>query len=155
MKKIKSFILEKLIINKDTKVNNSMSPEMQSIWDHFEIDKLYEPDSGRLEKEPFLTEEEGNEMIKKLEDFLSKNKWDATKFKYFILAGHKFKDKKIAKDFKKHNPTIMWKNSDISYAKDKETLYKKDSLYFDASASKKLLGMYGPYGGSKVVEFNE
>ena len=68
---------------------------------------------------------------------------------------YKFKDKKIAKDFKKHNPTIMIKNSQIDYAKDKELLYKKNSLYFEASASKKLLGMYGPYGGSKVVEYNE
>ena len=155
MKKIKSFILEKLIINKNIKIEKGMSPEMQSIWDHFEMDKLYEPDSGRLQKEPFLTNEEGNEMIKKIEDFLSKNKWDVSKFKYFILTGHKFKDKKIAKDFKKHNPTIMDKNSQIDYAKDNETLYKKDSLRFDASASEKLLGMYGPYGGSKVVEFNE
>jgi hypothetical protein len=156
MKQIKEFINEKLVINKDTKISNdTMSPEMKSIWDHFEMDKLYEVDKGRLQKEPFLTKEEGKEMIEKLEDFLSKNKWDASKFKYFILAGHKFKDNKIAKDFKKHNPTIMWKNSDIDYAKDKETLYKKDSLRFDASASKKLLGMYGPYGGSRVVQFDE
>lgn len=154
MKKIKSFILEKLIINKDTKVNNSMSPEMKSIWDHFEMDRLYTP-IGYGDTEPFLTEEEGKEMIEKIEDFLSKNKWDATKFKYFIGMGHKFKDKKIAKDFKKHNPSIMNRNSYISYAKDKQTLFKKDSLRFDASASEKLLGMYGPYGGSKVVEFNE
>lgn len=155
MKKIKSFILEKLIINKDTKINNSMSPEMQSIWDHFEMDKLYEPDIGRLQKEPFLTEEEGKEMIKKLEDFLMKNKWDANKFKYFILAGHKFKDNKIAKDFKKNNLSVMNRNSFINNAEDKETIFKKNSLRFDASASEKLLGMYGPFGGSKVVEFNE
>jgi len=155
MKNLKDIINEKLVINKDTKVNNSMSPEMQSIWDHFEIDKLYEPDSGRLEKEPFLTEEEGKEMIKKIEDFLSKNKWDATKFKYFILAGYKFKDNKIAKDFKKNNMSVMNRNSFISDAEDKEILFKKDSLRFDASASEKLLGMYGPYGGSKVVEFSE
>lgn len=155
MKQIKVFINEKLVINKDTKVNNSMSPEMQSIWDHFEMDKLYEPDSGRLQKEPFLTEEEGKEMIEKLEDFLSKNKWDVDKLKYFILVGHKFKDKKIAKDFKKNNLSVMNRNSFISDAEDKETLFKKDSLRFDASASEKLLGMYGPFGGSKVVEFNE
>ena len=160
MKQIKEFINEKLeineklIINKDTKVNNSMSPEMKSIWDHFEMDRLYTP-LGYGDTEPFLTEEEGKEMIEKLEDFLMKNKWDADKLKYFIGMGHKFKDKKIAKDFKKHNPTVMIKNSQIDYAKDKELLYKKNSLYFEASASKKLLGMYGPYGGSKVVEFNE
>ena len=155
MKKIKSFILEKLIIDKNIKISKGMSPEMQSIWNHFEMDKLYKPDIGRLQKEPFLTEEEGKEMIEKIEDFLSKNKWDATKFKYFIGMGHKFKDNKIAKDFKKHNPSIMNRNSYISYAKDKETLFKKNSLRFDASASEKLLGMYGPYGGSKVVEFDE
>lgn len=155
MKKIKSFILEKLIINKNIKIEKGMSPEMQSIWDHFEMDKLYEPDSGRLQKEPFLTEEEGNEMIKKIEDFLSKNKWDVTKFKYFIQQGYKFKDNKIAKDFKKNNMSVMNRNSFISDAEDKETIFKKGSLRFDASASEKLLGMYGPYGGSKVVEFNE
>ena len=154
MKNLKDIILEKLVINKDTKVNNLMSPEMQSIWDHFEMDKLYTP-IGYGDTEPFLTKEEGNEMIEKLEDFLSKNKWDANKLSYFIGTGHKFKDNKIAKDFKKHNSTIMNKNDYISYAKDKERLYKKNSLYFEASASKKLLGMYGPYGGSKVVEFNE
>ena len=154
MKKIKSFILEKLIINKDTKVNNSMSPEMQSIWNHFEMDRLYTP-LGYGDTEPFLTEEEGKEMIEKLENFLMKNKWDAGKLKYFIGMGHKFKDKKIAKDFKKHNPSIMNRNSYISYAKDKETLFEKGSLRFVASASEKLLGMYGPYGGSKVVEYCE
>ena len=155
MKQIKEFINEKLVINKDTKVNNTMSPELKNIWDHFEIDKLYEIDKGRLQNEPYITDEEGNELKEKLEDFLSKNKWDATKFKYFILAGHKFKDKKIAKDFKKHNMSVMNRNSYISDAKDKETLFKKDSLRFDASASEKLLGMYGPYGGSKVVEFDD
>jgi len=155
MKKIKSFILEKLIINKDIKINNSMSPELKSIWDHFEIDKLYEIDKGRLQKEPYITDEEGKELKEKLENFLSKNKWDANKFKYFILAGHKFKDKKIAKDFKKNNLSVMNRNSFISDAEDKETIFKKNSLRFDASASEKLLGMYGPFGGSKVVEFNE
>ena len=154
MKRINEFINEKLVINKNIKILNDMSPEMKSIWDHFEMDRLYTDLSG-IGEGPFLNEEEGKEMIEKLEDFLSKNKWDVSKFKYFILAGHKFKDKKIAKDFKKHNPTIMRKNSDISYAKDNETLYKKDSLHFEASAEKKLLGMYGPYGGSKVVQFDE
>lgn len=153
MKQIKEFINEKLVINKDTKVNDTMSPEMQSIWDHFEMDRLYTP-LGYNDTEPFLSKEEGKEMIEKLEDFLSKNKWDATKFKYFILAGYKFKDKKIAKDFKKNNMSVMNRNSFISDAEDKEILFKKDSLRFDASASEKLLGMYGPYGGSKVVEFN-
>lgn len=155
MKQIKEFINEKLVINKDTKVNDTMSPELKSIWDHFEIDKLYEIDKGRLQKEPYITDEEGRELKEKLEDFLSKNKWDVSKLSYFIGMGYKFKNNKIAKDFKKHNPTVMNKNSRISYAKDKETLFKKDSLRFDASASEKLLGMYGPFGGSKVVQFNE
>lgn len=155
MKNLKDIINEKLVINKDIKVNNSMSPVLKSIWDHFEMDKLYTP-LGYGDTEPFLTKEEGEDMIEQLNSFLNHNKWnDESKLKYYCKAGIKFANNKIAKDFKKHNMSVMNRNSYISYAKDKEIIFEKGSLRFVASASEKLLGMYGPYGGSKVVEFND
>ena len=96
------------------------------------VEKISDPNYQQIELIKPSTEE-GKEMIDKLEDFLMKNKWDTGKLKYFIGMGHKFKDKKIAKDFKKHNPTVMIKNSEIDYAKDKELLYKKNSLNINYS----------------------
>ena len=157
MKTINNYINEKLVIgkniihkNQNTKNIDEMSPELESIWNNFEIDKLFEP-SNWGNKTPFLTNEEGEELKIKLNDFLDNNHCDKTKFKYFILAGHKFRDKKIAKNFKKHNPTIIRLNSILEFSNDKQILFKKDSLRFEVSSSNKILGMYGPYGGSKIV----
>ena len=154
MNNLTQYLQEKLVINQNTKVITKMSPELESIWNHFEIYKLFEPTNWG-DKTPFLTEEEGEELKTKLNDFLYDNHCDKTKFKYYILAGHKFRDKKIAKDFKKHNPTIIRLNSMLEFSNDKQILFKKSGLSFEVSSSNKILGMYGPYGGSKIVLLEE
>jgi hypothetical protein len=151
MKNLSNYIIEKFKINSKN-VNNEYSDELKSLLDHFEFDKLYEIDEGRRQKEPYLTKEEGKEIMDKLDDFLIKNNANKDNFKYFIGQGHKFRDKKIAKDFKKHNPTMLWKDSALHYAKDNEKIFKKNSLYFEVSSQQKMIGMYGPFGGSKICQ---
>ena len=63
------YILEKFKINSNN-INNEYSDELKSLLDHFEFDKLYEIDEGRRQKEPYLTKEEGKEIMDKLDNFL-------------------------------------------------------------------------------------
>ena len=145
------YILEKFKINSKN-VNNEYSDELKSLLEHFEFDKLYEVDEGRLQKEPYLTKEEGKEIMDKLDDFLVKNNANKDNFKYFIRQGYKFRSNKIAKDFKKHNPTMLWKDGALHNAKDNERIFKKNSLYFEVSSEVKMIGMYGPFGGAKICQ---
>ena len=146
------FINEALKVNSKSKVSED-TEVLDDILAHFEFDDLYEIDHGRLQKEPYITEEEGEEIKKLLQEFIEKNKITKDSLKYYIGKGHKFKNNKIAKDFKKHNPTVISLNSKLHYAKDNERIFKKESLYFEVSSEAKLIGMYGPFGGSKLCYF--
>ena len=155
MKSIIQFINEKLKINSQSNVSKN-TEVLDDILKHFEFDDLYEIDKGRLQEEPYITKEEGEEIKKLLQEFLDENNvTDKKSLKYFILQGHKFKDKKIAKDFRKHNPTVSRLNSTLHFAKDNKRIYKKESLYFEVSSEVQLIGMYGPFGGSKLCYFGE
>lgn len=153
MKNLTIFIVERLKINKDTKIKEN-NDVLNSILAHFEFDELLNASSTYLRKEPFLTKEEGEEIKSKLLEFIIDNNIvDVKKLKYCTNRGRKFKDKKINKDYKKDN--AYWSALDLKLYKDKDAIeiYKKNGLTFKVSSEVKLIAMYGPYGGVKICEF--
>lgn len=150
MKEISKYIIEKFKLNSKNIHKEEISNELKDILDHFEFDNLYEIDKGRLQKEPYITKEEGKDIISKLNDFLIETNANKDNFKYFCVRGMKFKDNKIDKDYKKNNSDISSFNMKINFADDKKRIFKKGSLYFEISKDEKLIGMYGPFGGSKI-----
>lgn len=154
MRTLNQFIIERLKINKDTKIKEN-NDVLNSILAHFEFDELLNASSSYLEKEPFLTKEEGEEIKSKLLEFIIDNNIvDVKKLKYCTNRGRNFKDKKINKDYKKDNAYWMALNYKLDYkAKDVIEIFKKKGLSFKVSLEVRLIAMYGPYGGVKICEF--
>ena len=151
MKGLLQFIQEKLQINKDSKVKE-FSDDLYSLLETFEFNNLYEIDKGRLQTKPYITKEEGLEIMEKLNKFLIENNANKDNFKYFAVRGSKCKNPRLDKKYNKNTSTIINLNSKLHGASDNEQIFKKNSLYFEVSSKEKLIGMYGPFGGSKVCQ---
>ena len=148
MKKNSNYILEKFHITKDSKLD--MSPGLKSVLDHFNFDHLYEIDRNRLEHEPFITKEEGEEIIKQIDKFLIDNNADYAAFKFFCPRGMHFSDPKIEKDFRKNTSDYTYVDK-LNVAKDTKTIFKgRAGLKIKCSSEYRQLAIYGPYGGAKL-----
>ena len=146
MKQITNFIIEKLRINKDIKLSND-NEELEDLLKHFEFDKLYEIDKGRLMKQPYITKEEGEEIKQKLLDFILDNNVQKENFKYYTNRGRKFSNKKIDKDYTKDNSKLI----NLDKFRDEDTLFKGDNgLKFEGNSETKVIAMSGPFGGMKI-----
>ena len=147
------FINEKLTINSKSNIINNDEEVLNDILAHFEFDNLYEIDKSRLQKEPYITNDDVEEIKNQLLDFIKENNISKESLKYYIRKGHKFKNTKIAKDYKKDNTMCYNISMKIEFAKDKKRIFKKDSLYFEVSSKAKIIEMCGPYGGAKYCTF--
>jgi len=147
------FINEKLTINSKSNITDGDDEVLDDILAHFEFNDLYERHIGINDNSPFLNKDEGEEIKNILKDFIKENNISKDSLKYYIQQGYKFKDKKIAKDFRKHNPTCSSIDMTLNFSDDKKQLYKKNSLYFEVSVKNGIIGMFGPYGGAKYCTF--
>ena len=154
MRNLNKYLIERLKLNKYTKIKEN-NDVLNSILAHFEFDELLNASSSYLEKEPFLTKEESEEIQSKLLEFIIDNNIvDVKKLKYCTNRGRKFKDKKIDKDYKKDNAYWMARDHKLDYkAKDTTEIFKKKVLSFKVSSEVKLIAMFGPDGGIKICEF--
>jgi len=146
MKTLSEILLEKLVINKETKSSNST---LDDLIFYFEIEKLMDNDDP-LYKKPYITKEDFEEIKSKLEDFIERNNCNKETSKYYTNRGRKFDNNKISKKYIKDNAKWIGLNS---FLKDEDTFFKKNSLYFKSNDSKKLIAMCGPYGGIKICKY--
>ncbi len=150
MKNLKQILIEKLHINKNVKLETL--PETEDVLRHFEIDALCKIDNDRLEKEPYITKKDAEEITNKINDFLLSANCNVKNFHYYAPKGMSFFDDNVAKDFKKNTNTLM--NIDkLQWTKDNdiETIFNgRAGIKIVASLSQRQLAMYGPYGGTKL-----
>jgi len=154
MKSINHYIIEKFKLNSKNVNNDNLlsNKALEDLLEHFEFDKLYEIDKGRLMKKPYITEEEGEEIKKVLLKFIKENDCQKENFKYYTNRGTKFEKPKINRDYKKDDSIIINLNR---FSKD-HILYSCDyGLNFQANPESGIIAMTGPFGGIKMCSYKK